>query len=146
MNEQYLFNLKWTGKLISFNRYLKTRVLRKKDGKNIAIMYASTEYNNLVKSLIQEIKLIWNKEPITDYVDMILKTSRWKMADTGNVEKPIGDSLEKAGVIKNDNLIRHYFILREYHKKGEDDSLEIILLPVGDNKRLIQVLNDCLDN
>lgn len=130
MKEEYL-RLKWQGKLVSFNKYLKARALKTKTGKYIGMMYASSEYKALVNSLVGELKKIWKREPLTEYVDMILKTSRWKMADTGNIEKPISDSLQKAGVIKNDNLIRNIVILRSYHPKGEADLLEIILLPAG---------------
>ena len=139
MYQEYL-RLKWTGKLVTFNKYLKARALKTRTGKYIGMMYSSSEYKALVNSLITSLKQIWNKEPITEHVDMILKTSRWKIADTGNVEKPISDSLQNAGVIKNDNLIRNIFILRSYHPKGEDDLLEIILYPVYDREVLTQII------
>jgi len=142
MKERDLLRMQWSGKLVSFNRYLKTRTLKKKDGKYSAIMYASTEYKNLVKALVISLKLIWKKEPITKYVDMILKISRWKVSDTGNVEKPISDALETAGVIKNDNRIRNIYILRSYHPKGEEDLLEIILIPILSNESVVQILQE----
>jgi Holliday junction resolvase RusA-like endonuclease len=126
-NSIKIFDFSWIGKLVSFNRYLAARAIkRKSDGRLMAFMYATTEYKNLVKNLVAAMKQI-KKEIITQYVDMVIDVSRWKVADTGNMEKPIGDALETAGIIKNDRQIRHIVIFRKYHKKGENDNLRVRL-------------------
>lgn len=127
-NKTELFSLSWIGKLVSFNRYLAARAIKRKaDGRLMAFMYATKEYKALVKNLVNTMKQ--NKEipTIQHYVDMVIYVSRWKIADTGNIEKPIGDALEDAGIITNDRLIRNIFIFRGYHAKGQNDNLKVSL-------------------
>ena len=142
-NSIKVFEFSWTGKLVSINKW---HTLIKIKGKYfIGVSY---DYKKLKKKLIETINkqkdknvgLYYNKiHPIENRVDMIINVSRWRVSDTGNIEKPIGDALEVgrgknkgAGIILNDRQIRHIFIFRDYHKKGEDDILRVRLFLTGE--------------
>ena len=120
-----IFRFEWTGKLVSINKWhTLARIKRRSEYKYFVGI--SNAYKKLKKLLVTEIKK-QDFKTYCDPVDMIIKVSRWKMADTGNIEKPVGDALQEAGVLKNDRQVRHILILRDYHGKGEDDILRVIL-------------------
>ena len=149
-----LFSFKWEGKLISINRYLKARAI-KVNNKWTASMYASKEYHDLILSLMGSIsyyRVIHYKElinhTITDKINMIIKICRSNGSDTGNIEKPISDALEKSCIIKNDNLIKNLFIFRDYHKKkaGIMDALEVQLYAEDDKSIVNEIKKITVDN
>lgn len=133
MKYNYVYSFDWKGKLISINRYLKARTI-KRNGKYIPIVYSSTEYNNLVEGLSTEMFYLYQGKTIDYKVDMYLFVTRWEGSDTGNIEKPISDALQQAKIIENDKLIRNINIIRDYHGKGDIDIMHIRLIPaLGDN-------------
>lgn len=138
-----LFKFEYEGKLVSLNEKWMIKTIWK-NGRKIKIICNTEKYNQFISDLIYIIKA----EGITticDYnkkVDMILKICRQPAADTNNIEKPIGDALEKAGILKNDNLIRNTYYLRSYHKKGKNDKLIIELYELGD---LILIRKDIIE-
>ena len=128
-----LFRFKFTGKLVSINK--RHTIKNKKINRRLVKVICNTkEYNQLLKELFYLIK----KEAYTEIykydksVDMILEVCRQPGADTNNIEKPIGDSLKNAGILKDDKLIKNTHYIRSYHKKGKLDKLVVELWEPGD--------------
>ena len=127
----------WTGKAESVNRWHGARTMQK-GPKLIATIFETTKYkifkNSMLKRFINTYKF-----PKEMYVDMQITACLNKTNDTGNFEKAIGDTLEKAGVISNDRFIRNITIIRKYHpgsgsKNKFHDNLMIELTEVPTNE------------
>lgn len=123
----------YKGKVLSVNKWHGARaIFNKFKNRWTAMIYATTDYKNYKKKLIQS---FLNAPKITGYVDMQLTVCLPLGSDTGNIEKAAGDALEEAGIIENDKFVRNINILRHYHpgsgsKNKYDDYLIIELTEV----------------
>ena len=128
-DKDLIFHKRWTGKLCSVNKWKDVRSIPNKNPKTrgrrpfIAMMYETAEYKSFKESLTIE----FAGPRLMGKVDMWIKQTSWKMRDTGNIEKPIGDALEAAGVLQNDRDIRDVYIERFYNGRDEPDYLEVML-------------------
>lgn len=131
-----LLRVSWTGKVVSVNKRTGARVFVPKGfNKNMpvgavlkrravrAMVYQSDAYKKFKESIAAVIPPV----KIDGYVDLKITASLWKVADTDNIIKPVQDALQLSGVIENDKFIRDILIKRKYHKKGEEDEIEIVL-------------------
>ncbi len=125
----------WTGKAQSVNRWHGARAI-KKGNKYIAMIYETQEYKKFKDSLSS---VFMGMEKLSGYVDLQVTMVLSSRADTGNIDKPIGDALQLAGVIENDRFIRNIAYYRHYHpnsgqKNKYNDLLVIELTPVPEDE------------
>lgn len=66
-------------------------------------------------------------EPIDYKVDCRLRISQWQVIDSDASVKGIFDALEMAGVVENDKQIRDFRVIRDYHKRDDDDTVRVTL-------------------
>ena len=121
----------WIGNVQSVNKWHGARSI-KKGNKNIAMIYETTEYKQFKRSLALSFK---GMEKQSGYVDLQVIVVLSSRADTGNIDKPIGDALEDAGVIDNDKFIRNITYMRQYHpnsgtKNKYNDMIIVKLIPI----------------
>jgi len=121
----------WTGKVQSVNRWHSARTI-KKGNKYIAMIYETPAYKKFKDSLSFAFK---DMEKLYGYMDLQVTMVLSSRADTGNIDKPIGDALELAGVIENDRFIRNITYYRHYHpnsgqKNKFNDLIMVELTPV----------------
>ncbi len=110
-------------KLVSANKRIES-------GKNR--FYSNSEYKTCKESLIfmfqqQAKKILFDK---TFTKPCHLKLTLHAYMDTSNALKVIEDALEKAKIIKNDDLIREHSLKRTKIKRGSMDSFKLILEPI----------------
>ena len=126
-----IFHFTWKGYLSSTNEWIKPRIMKNPAYRPgmpllkmfIATIYQTTKYRKFKQSLANAMRGV----SFEGYVDMKLCVSMWMMKDTDAPLKAVMDSIELAGVLKNDRYIRDVNIVRAYHKKGEPDVLVIDL-------------------
>lgn len=123
----------WKGKIQSVNNWHGARaIFDKRKNKWIAMIFEMPKYKAFKKSLAKTFSIMKKTEGYVDLVVTVVLSSR---ADTGNIDKPIGDALELAGVIQNDRFIRNIAYYRHYHpnsgkKNKYDDLLLVELIPI----------------
>ena len=71
------------------------------------------------------------KAPIEHPVDARIHVWAWKVMDSDASIKGIFDALEIANVLKNDNLIRDYAVIRDYHRRDAPDLVQVKLMVTG---------------
>ena len=79
--------------------------------------------NNLTYEMLKQGRY---KPAMTETVSVKLFFSISKQRDIDSLIKPVLDCLQKASVIKNDNLIRRLLVIKDIKKTGEPDSIKII--------------------
>ena len=120
----------WKGKVLSVNRWHLARPIYNKFKQRwAALIYQNPAFKDYKDSIIRSVK---GAPLIEGYVDMQITTCLSPRADTGNIEKAVGDALEDAGVLVNDKFIRNINLVRTYHpnsgsKNKYDDYLIIEL-------------------
>lgn len=127
----------WKGKVLSVNRWHLARALYNKiKRKWVGRIFENPEFRAYKDSLV---KSMLGAPTIKGYSDMQITACLAPIADTGNIEKAVGDSLEDADVLVNDKFIRHINLVRTYHpnsgsKNKYDDYLiiELTEVPVDD--------------
>ncbi len=129
----------WTGKVQSVNRWHGARAIYS-GGKARAMLFELPAYKKFKKSLANAFSIMKKTE---GYVDLVVTVALSSRADTGNIDKPIGDALEMAGVIKNDRFIRNIAYYRHYHpnsgaKNKYNDLLMVELIPI-DKENLARI-------
>jgi hypothetical protein len=123
----------WRGKVLSVNRWHLARALYDKfKQKWVGRIFENPDFRKYKDSIVRSIK---GAPLIEGYVDMQITTCLSPRADTGNIEKAVGDALEDAGVLVNDKFIRNINLVRTYHpnsgsKNKYDDYLIIELTEV----------------
>lgn len=70
------------------------------------------------------------KEGSDTYCVAVLALWLWKMKDTGNYLKPIADSVQDAGIVKNDRKIIDVVQNRHFHPKSTGDLLIVSLYEI----------------
>ena len=114
-----MFTCIYKGKTTGTNKRLDTR----RNGR----MYKNSEYASFQNSLTCEmLKQGHYKPAMTDPVFVKLFITISKQKDIDSLIKPVLDCLQKASVIKNDNLIRRLLVVKDIKKTGEQDSIKII--------------------
>ena len=127
----------WIGKIQSVNRWHGARALfSKQKNKWIGQIFETKDYKDFKKSIASA---CIGMEKLSGYIDLQVNVVLSSRADTGNVDKPIGDALELAGVIENDKFVRNITYYRHYHpnsgkKNKYNDMLMIELNPVPENE------------
>jgi len=122
----------WKGKVQSVNRWHGAKAIHV-GGKPRAMLFELPAYKKFKVSLA---KAFYKLDKTEGYVDLIVTMVLSNRSDTGNIDKPIGDALEMAGVIKNDRFIRNIAYYRHYHpnsgsKNKYNDLLMVELSPVS---------------
>lgn len=107
----------------------------KKGNKWIAMIYENPKYLAFKQSMAAKFACI---EPIKGYVDLQVTVVAANRADTGNIDKPVGDALELAGVLEDDKFIRNIIYYRHYHpnsgsKNKYDDAIMVELTKVPES-------------
>lgn len=126
----------WRGKVLSVNRWHLARpIYNRLKHRDTAMIYENPDFRKYKDSIVRSIK---GAPLIEGYVDMQITTCLSPRADTGNIEKAVGDALEDAGVLVNDKFVRHINLVRTYHpnsgsKNKYDDYLIIELTEVPAN-------------
>jgi len=128
----------WIGKAESVNRWHGARAIRS-GHKWIAMIFETPKYKKFKNSMLVVFMADRFQFPKETYVDMQITACLNKTNDTGNFEKAIGDTLEKAGIISNDRFVRNITIIRRYHpgsgtKNKFHDQLMIELTAVPDKE------------
>jgi Holliday junction resolvase RusA-like endonuclease len=72
--------------------------------------------------------------PIDHPVDIRIVVSLWKRIDSDATVKAVMDTLEDAGVLADDKLIRDIVIERYYHKRDAPDQVECALYLTGEER------------
>lgn len=89
--------------------------------------YKNKEYMSFQNALTYEMLRQGNyKKVIESTVSVKLFFSIRSNRDIDSLIKPVLDCLQKAQVIKNDNLIRRLLVVKEIKKAGELDTIKII--------------------
>jgi len=101
----------WAGHIKSVNKWLRPRVI-KRGKKYIGTLYETAEFKKFKASLAAT---FMGGNPMMGYVDMKITVCMGWRSDTGNIEKAIGDTLEKCKIIQNDRYIRNIYFERHYH-------------------------------
>lgn len=130
----------WKGVAVPVNRWHSARAMFKPDpqkyngmklmgrrtilGRWYAFIFETPKYKQFKKKLTRHFKLC-NLPKIEKYIDVKLKTCTHRLKDSDAIIKPIFDALEDAGILKNDNRIRHFFVQRAYHKRGDYDTIVV---------------------
>ena len=111
----------WKGKVQSVNRWHGAMCI-----KGSARIYETPAYKKFKTSLAATFK---NLDKVSGYVDLQVTVVLSSRADTGNIDKPIGDALELAGVLENDKFIRNIAYYRHYHpNSGSKNKFEDVLM------------------
>ena len=141
----------WYGKIESVNRWHGARAMYNKfKDKWVGTIYEQPKYKKFKQSMARSFSIIGK---IDGYVDLQVTVVAASRADTGNIDKPIGDALELAGVLEDDKFIRNIVYYRHYHpnsgKKNKYNDLIMIELSKvpEDELRIIadQQKNDLFD-
>lgn len=126
-----VFYFKWTGKLVSTNKWTAIRLIKNKryhPGMSIYKMFIPMVYQTAVyKGMKTSLANAMRGRKLDGYYDLRLKMSLWKMKDTDGPVKAVMDAIEESGVIKNDRMIRDISVIRAYHSRDEKDILIIEL-------------------
>jgi Holliday junction resolvase RusA-like endonuclease len=113
-----IFTFLFKGKSVGVNRWHGARAVKGK-----GFIYEKAEYKHFKEEIAA--LALEQRAKTSGYVDAQITIWRYKIADTDSVVKPILDAMEKAGLYKNDNLVRNIIINRHYHKRGEPDMILI---------------------
>ena len=123
----------WKGRVESVNRWHGARCVQK-GKKSIGMIYEQAAYRKFKETLARSFMVLGRYD---GYVDLQVSVVLSPRADTGNLDKPIGDALELAGVLENDRYIRNITYKRHYHpnsgtKNKYNDFIMVELIPVKD--------------
>lgn len=120
----------YEGKIPSKNKYLAPFICYKNiKGKKIAYpaMRLKNSYRKAIKEIAHSFCLQTGRKNINDdfpdtyneYVDITYYFTAPKSYDSDNFLKCIGDALQAAKIVKNDNRIRNFSVVRYYGNKNE---------------------------
>lgn len=84
-------------------------------------MVANKKYQAFINSMAWQLKL--HREHFPGKVDVKLELTLYVSRDSDSVVKPCLDTLQRSGVLHNDNQVRNITIVRKNHKRGELDRI-----------------------
>ncbi len=119
-------------KIVSDNDRLVPVIMKLKSGKIYPRMVTSAPYKKCKEKLTRIMKSQIPKgwEPSDDIVwELFVHTYK----DVTNILKILGDSLEDAGIVKNDRHLGTVFIVKYFEKRGSDDRVKMRIVNLEDN-------------
>lgn len=117
--------------IISDNERLVPVIMKLKSGKIYPRMVTSAAYKKCKKDLIRLMKSQIPKgwEPSDNIVwELFVHTYK----DVTNILKILGDSMEGAGVVKNDRHLGTVFIVKYFEKRGSEDRVKMRIVNLED--------------
>lgn len=118
----------WKGLTVSVNKWTRSRVIKsKKTGKLIPMVYSTKEYKDFIKGMAEA--FLNSDKHGTDYVDVEITCTMWKMRDTDSIIKPVLDAIEQSGVLENDRYVRDIRVKRLYNDRDDPDEVRVRVIP-----------------
>ena len=117
--------------IVSDNERLVPVIRYSKVGKQYPAMVLNTKYDICMKQLVG----IMKEQIPSDWVpskDIVWELFARTYKDVTNLLKILGDSMEKAGVIKNDADLTTVFIVKYKAKRGSLDNVRMRIDNLGD--------------
>lgn len=118
--------------IVSDNDRLVPVIMKLKSGKIYPRVVPSTPYKNCKKDLIK----IMQRQIPSGWVpseDIVLEVFMHTYKDATNILKILCDSLEGAGVVKNDRHITTLFVCKYLVKRGQLDAVRMRIVNLEDN-------------
>lgn len=119
-----LFKYSFTGTIPRANRMYGHRCIPNKRSSKPAylpIVFMTKEYKDFKKKIEAQVPA----KHYTGKIDLDIKVWFYRLKDTDSFIKPFLDAIESAGLVEDDKQVRDINIQREYHKRREQDHLEV---------------------
>jgi len=118
-----LFTAEYTGRLARINEWHGATC-----SSGRARIFETTNYRARKKDLAEFLALQPHPHLIVGAIDIELTMCLYRLTDTDAPIKALLDALEDARIIENDRQIRNMTVIRSDHKRGQEDSLIIVIL------------------